>query len=757
MTVGIGQQTGISIQIGASQIKGKADGDATTYDNTEIVAGKTLTLKSGQDTTLQGAQVAGERVVADIGGNLSIETLQDQSRYKNRQSESGFSVSLCIPPICYGASSGTVSAANQKIDHSYRSAQGQSGIAAGEGGFEINVGGNTHLKGAAITSQATADKNTLTTGSLSYEDLTNTQHTEASGSSFSFSGGTDISKSLLPTASNSLAGQAAGNLLGNLAAQNGLPEDKEETTQTLAVISPATITLTGTGNPDTDAASQQAAEALTQRDAATANQALTDTLTLQDAARIERQMQEAKQNAAAANLIGQTVAGLIGDLADQMKKPIVDASRRIELDQRQAAADRGGPPLTHVEQYELNRLNGEGMSSEKAAQTLVDPAAQANYNNWGEGSLNKTILHGLAGIIQAKVGDGNALVGAAAGALNEVLLPLMLNYLDAQNITDPEARRGYLQLASAMLGAGIGAIADGASGAALGGTAAYNATTYNYLTHATMRKVQDCLTGKTCANADEKRQVVADAEKISQQLDQEMQSLCTANPTGDACRTAINAATEYVAMKDAWAVMNGDVQRSSGQLFDYLYNSSGAENRFSLYYNTIDNRANFFAASNQYEQNVGAGAKWFGGADFISRAPITGLGAGGSYSNITFSLGFLIFSSIYDWRSEAGSVLMNSGFENFKNLYNTPSQSPVVWDINQLKSEQSALQSVHSKYLADKDLFRLGSKYITNTNIVSIGEGKQGQQGGIDILDYKSRIEFGCKLLGYSAAQGCKP
>ncbi|HHV47988.1 MAG TPA: hypothetical protein GXX56_03350, partial [Rhodocyclaceae bacterium] len=414
VTVGIGQQTGISIQIGASQMKGKADGEATTYDNTEIVAGKTLTLKSGQDTTLKGAQVAGERVVANIGGNLSIETLQDQSRYKSKQSESGFSVSLCIPPICYGASSGMVSASGQKIDHSYRSAQGQSGIAAGTDGFEINVGGNTHLKGAAISSQAEADKNTLTTGSLSYEDLTNTQHTEASGSSFSISGGTDISKSLLPTASNSLAGQAAGNLLGNLAAQNGLPEDNSESSQTLAVISPATITLTGN-----DTASREAAEELTQRDPATANQALTDTLTLQDAARIERELQEAKQNAAAANLIGQTVAGLIGDLADQMKKPIVDASRRIELDQRQAAARDGGPPLTHLEQYELNRLNGEGMTSEKAAQTLVDPAAQANYNNWGEGSLNKTILHGLAGIIQAKVGDGNALVGAAAGALNE--------------------------------------------------------------------------------------------------------------------------------------------------------------------------------------------------------------------------------------------------------------------------------------------------------------------------------------------------
>jgi len=32
-----------------------------------------------------------------------------------------------------------------------------------------------------------------------------------------------------------------------------------------------------------------------------------------------------------------------------------------------------------------------------------------------------------------------------------------------------------------------------------------------------------------------------------------------------------------------------------------------------------------------------------------------------------------------------------------------------------------------------------------------------GISGGVDILDYKSRVEFGCKLLGYNASQGCVP
>lgn len=28
--------------------------------------------------------------------------------------------------------------------------------------------------------------------------------------------------------------------------------------------------------------------------------------------------------------------------------------------------------------------------------------------------------------------------------------------------------------------------------------------------------------------------------------------------------------------------------------------------------------------------------------------------------------------------------------------------------------------------------------------------------GGVDVLDYKSSVEFGCKLLGYGVSQGCK-
>ncbi len=121
----------------------------TVWDNTQIAASDRLSVTSGGDTTLRGAQVAGDSVVFDVGGKLLIETLQDASRYASKQSSSGFDLSLCIPPICFGAivQSASFNASSQKIKHAYQSAVGQSGIAAGDGGFDITVGRSTELVG----------------------------------------------------------------------------------------------------------------------------------------------------------------------------------------------------------------------------------------------------------------------------------------------------------------------------------------------------------------------------------------------------------------------------------------------------------------------------------------------------------------------------------------------------------------------------------------------------------------------------------
>ena len=67
----------------------------------------------------------------------------------------------------------SVSASVGKIDSNYKSVTDQSGIYAGTEGFDINVGENTDLKGGIISSEAEKDKNKISTGTLTYEDIQN--------------------------------------------------------------------------------------------------------------------------------------------------------------------------------------------------------------------------------------------------------------------------------------------------------------------------------------------------------------------------------------------------------------------------------------------------------------------------------------------------------------------------------------------------------------------------------------------------------
>jgi filamentous hemagglutinin len=307
-TIGLGEQSGISFQFNWGQSRGNANGSETVHDNTQVLASNSLSIKSGGNTELKGAQLAGKSVKADIGGDLKIETLQDQSQYESKQSSSGINISVCVPPICYGTPvTGSVSVAKTTIDHNYQSATGQSGIAAGEGGYDIKVAGNTDLKGGALTSKAAPENNSLQTKSLTFSDLENKQNTDVSASSFSagYGGGGVVS---------TIASNVATNVLGNAAAKAGLPESGSEKSQTQSVISPGQVTITG---KDEGGSSQQAANTLTSRDASTANGALKDNLTLVEAQDIQKNQQKAQDDIRAAQIVGSMGASEWGQYADK--------------------------------------------------------------------------------------------------------------------------------------------------------------------------------------------------------------------------------------------------------------------------------------------------------------------------------------------------------------------------------------------------------------------------------------------------------
>lgn len=170
----------IGVYVGANAARGKADGNGTVHNESIIKAGDRLTFASGGDTTLQGAQLVANQVIGQVAGNLTVRTEQDTDRYKSQQLAAKGEAT-----IGYGFE-GSASGSAAMIDSDYRSVREQTGIAAGDGGFQLQVGGNTHLVGAVIASTADPSKNLLSTGSLTVEDLKN----RAEFLSASISGGT---------------------------------------------------------------------------------------------------------------------------------------------------------------------------------------------------------------------------------------------------------------------------------------------------------------------------------------------------------------------------------------------------------------------------------------------------------------------------------------------------------------------------------------------------------------------------------------
>lgn len=185
VAISVGQGgAAMGVTANASIGRGKGEGKDVTWTNSHVTAGERLILESGGDTRLRGAVASGRQVVANAGGNLSIESLQDTSTFRSKDTNVGGSVTV-------GAGfSGSVNLSQQKIHSDYASVTEQSRIEAGAGGFQIRARDNTDLRGAAITSSEKAVRdgfNTLTTGTLTTSDISN--HAEYSASSISVGGG----------------------------------------------------------------------------------------------------------------------------------------------------------------------------------------------------------------------------------------------------------------------------------------------------------------------------------------------------------------------------------------------------------------------------------------------------------------------------------------------------------------------------------------------------------------------------------------
>ena len=218
--------------IGASYGKGKGQIEETTITHTpsDITAKNTVALSSGNDTLIRGGTVKGNKVTANAG-KMSIESEQDKKNYKETGKTTGLSISY-TPGSAVSVSGGK---GKTNTDSAYESVTKQAGIYAGKEGYDIQVKNNTRLKGAVIDSQAEKEKNRITTGTLTWENIDNKAEYKASGKGISYSTGAGVPL----------------NALGLLSNMGPTVKDKAGTTTTSA-ISKGTITITDKENQKQD-------------------------------------------------------------------------------------------------------------------------------------------------------------------------------------------------------------------------------------------------------------------------------------------------------------------------------------------------------------------------------------------------------------------------------------------------------------------------------------------------------------------------
>ncbi|EJV5989174.1 hemagglutinin repeat-containing protein, partial [Escherichia coli] len=363
---------GFSLSASANQGKGSEKGNGTTHTETTVDAGKQLTIISGRDTTLTGAQAGGETVKVDAGRHLTLTSEQDSDRYDSKQQNASAGGSFTFGSMSGSAS---VSLSRDKMHSNYDSVQEQTGIFAGRGGFDVTTGQHTQLNGAVIASTATADKNRLDTGTLGFSDIDNRADFKTEHQSAGLSTG------------GSVAGNFLGNMANNLLVGANHEGHADSTTQ--SAVSAGNITIRDTQSQKQDVADLK-------RDAAHANQTLSPIF---DREKEQQRLQQAQ-------LIGE-IGNQVADIARTEGQIAGEKAKRdpAALNQARAELEAAGKPFT--EQDVAQRAYNNGMAA----------------SGFGTGGKYQQAIQAATAAVQGLAG-GNlsaALAGGAAPYLAEVV------------------------------------------------------------------------------------------------------------------------------------------------------------------------------------------------------------------------------------------------------------------------------------------------------------------------------------------------
>ena len=363
---GIGGLQNVGISAGKS--KGNMEEEIITHTGSAVTAKNTLTMESGKDIDIKGSKAGGKKVEIKTGNNLSIESLQDSHTYHSRDKESGIHLQrdritrpdtgkkkMDDPYFSIGKKTETT-------DSAYESVTKQAGIYAGKEGYDIQVKNNTRLKGAVIDSKAPAEKNKLTTGTLTWENIDNKAEYKTGGHGISYNGkiGRGDKNDSLDSRTNNRYGKDP--ITGQ---RNGM----NKITQT---IYGSKIPLNERGLLNTPVPSVKGTAGTTTRSAVSKG-----TITITDK---ENQKQDIEK-------LNRNTEDSLNKLKEIFDKTKVEERKRL--------------------------LEELGIVGNRAIHEI------ASHNGWKDGSAEKVALHGMLGAITSAKSGGSALSGLIAGGANE--------------------------------------------------------------------------------------------------------------------------------------------------------------------------------------------------------------------------------------------------------------------------------------------------------------------------------------------------
>ena len=460
-----GSGSGLSVFANANKSQGNEHGDGTFWSETLVDSGGTLSLHSGRDTALVGAQASGDTVKVDAGRNLTLQSQQDSDNYDAKQTSVSGGVSVAVVG---GGGSANLSMSRDKLHSNYDSVQEQTGIYAGKGGFDITVGGHTQLDGAVIASTADADKNRLDTGTLGFSNIHNQADFKAEHQGGSLSTGGPVGSDLL-----SNLGSMALSGMGNSGHAEG-------TTQ--AAVSDGTLIIRDQANQKQDVAELS-------RDTDNANGSIGPIFD-----------KEKEQNRLkAAQLIGEIGAqamdivrtqGDINGLEEALKrhpelKGNAEELRKTDAYKAEMQKYGTGSDLQRAAQAATAAL--QGLAGGNMAQALSGAAAPylaEQIHKLAPDEVSRAMAHAVVGAVTAYASGNNAAAGAAGAVSGELMATLVMKQLypgrEVSDLTESE-KQTISMLGTLAAGLAGGVAGNSTSDALTGAQAGKNAVDNNTL------------------------------------------------------------------------------------------------------------------------------------------------------------------------------------------------------------------------------------------------------------------------------------